>query len=89
VFQEARALLDRGVTLPAPTPADRIALCREHLLANVAYRGQPFGVRVTRRHMSGYLRGIPGAASLRQRLVVEDDLDKCLEILDTAMQRAA
>jgi tRNA-dihydrouridine synthase B len=89
VFQEARALLDRGVTLPAPTPADRIALCREHLLANVAYRGQPFGVRVTRRHMSGYLRGIPGAATLRQRLVVEDDLDKCLEILDTAMQRAA
>ncbi len=89
VFQEARALLDRGVTLPAPTAADRIALCREHLLANVEYRGQPFGVRVTRRHMSGYLRGIPGAASLRQRLVVEDDLDKCLEILDTAMQRAA
>jgi tRNA-dihydrouridine synthase B len=89
VFQEARALLDRGVTLPAPTAADRIALCREHLLANVEYRGQPFGVRVTRRHMSGYLRGIPGAAALRQRLVVEDDLDKCLEILDTAMQRAA
>jgi nifR3 family TIM-barrel protein len=89
VFREARALLDRGVTLPAPTPADRIALCREHLLANVEYRGQPFGVRVTRRHMSGYLRGIPGAAALRQRLVVEDDLDKCLEILDTAMQRAA
>jgi nifR3 family TIM-barrel protein len=89
VFREARALLDRGITLPAPTPSDRIALCREHLLANVEYRGQPFGVRVTRRHMSGYLRGIPGAASLRQRLVVEDDLDKCLEILDTAMQRAA
>jgi tRNA-dihydrouridine synthase B len=89
VFREARALLDRGVTLPTPTAADRIALCREHLLANVEYRGQPFGVRVTRRHMSGYLRGIPGAASLRQRLVVEDDLDKCLEILDTALQRAA
>jgi nifR3 family TIM-barrel protein len=89
IFREARALLERGVHVPAPTAEERIALCREHLLANVAQRGQPFGVRVTRRHLSGYLRGLPGAAKLRQELVVEDSLEGCLAILDGAMLRAA
>ena len=42
IFREARALLDRGVEVPAPTPEERIALCRDHLVANVAQRGEPF-----------------------------------------------
>ena len=88
IFREARALLDDGVELALPTPEERIALCREHLLANVEMRSEPFGVRVTRRHLSGYLRGLAGAASLRQRLVVEDSLEGCLAILDGAMSRA-
>jgi tRNA-dihydrouridine synthase B len=89
IFREARALLDRGVHLAAPTAEERIALCREHLLANVDKRGEPFGVRVTRRHLSGYLRGIAGAVKLRQELVVCDSLQGCLDILDGAMLRAA
>ncbi len=86
IFREARALLDRGVTLPMPTAEERVALCREHLVANVERRGQPFGVHCTRRHLSGYLRGIPGAASLRQQLNQDDTLDGCLAILDSALR---
>jgi nifR3 family TIM-barrel protein len=82
VFREVRALLDRGAHVPGPTVEERLAMCREHLLANVEARGELPGVRVTRRHLSGYLRGIPGAAQLRQRLVVCDSLDGCLEILN-------
>ena len=86
IFREARALLDRGVRLPAPTPEQRLALCREHLLANVAARGEPYGVRVTRRHLSGYLTGLRGAGALRRRLLFCDALSGCLEILDEATQ---
>jgi nifR3 family TIM-barrel protein len=85
IFREARALLDEGVTLPMPTHEERIALCREHLIANVERRGQPFGVHCTRRHLSGYLKGLPGAASLRQQLNASDTLDGCLAILDGAV----
>lgn len=84
VFREIAARLSSGADLPGPTAAERIALCREHLLANVAMRGQPYGVRVTRRHLTGYLRGLPGAASLRRRLVLTDSLEGCLAILDEA-----
>ena len=82
VFREARARLDHGVDLPGPTADERIELCRVHLQANVDLRGEPWGVRVTRRHLSGYLRGLPGAAALRQRLNTCDSLAGCFEILD-------
>ncbi|NUO51160.1 MAG: tRNA dihydrouridine synthase DusB, partial [Polyangiaceae bacterium] len=89
VFGEARALLDHGIRRPGPTPAERLALCREHLLANVEERSEPFGVRVTRRHLTGYLRGLPGAASIRKRLLFCDTLSGCLEILAEEGERLA
>ena len=73
----------------APTTAERVDLCKRHLVANVSARGERFGVAVTRRHLSGYLRGMPGAAALRQRLVTCDSLAGCLEILDGALTRPA
>jgi nifR3 family TIM-barrel protein len=87
IFREARALLDEGIELALPTPEERIALCREHLVANVAQRGEPFGVHCTRRHLAGYLKGLHGAASLRQQLNQCDSLEGCLAILDTALTR--
>jgi tRNA-dihydrouridine synthase len=89
VFREARALLDDGVEARPPTPEERIALCREHLIANVAQRGEPFGVHCTRRHLAGYLKGLPGAAGLRQALNGCDSLEGCLAILGGATARAA
>ncbi len=89
IFREARALLDRGETVPGPTREERLALCRKHLVANVAQRGEPFGVHCTRRHLAGYLKGLPGAAALRNELNNCDTLSGCLAILDGAAQRAA
>jgi nifR3 family TIM-barrel protein len=87
IFGEARALLDRGEVVAPPTDLARIALCREHLIANVEARGEPWGVHATRRHLSGYLKGIAGAASLRQKLNTIDTLEGCLEVLDAAEAR--
>ena len=89
IFREARALLDYGVESTPVATEERIALCREHLLANVAQRGEPFGVHCTRRHLAGYLKGVPGAAALRRELNACDSLDGCLAILDGALARAA
>jgi len=82
VFREIRARRDGLADVPPPTIAERLELCREHLRANTSQRGEPYGVRVTRRHLSGYLRGMPGAAELRRRLLFEDSLEGCLAILD-------
>ncbi len=89
VFRECRARLDRGETIADPTPAERVAMCREHLLANVEVRGEKYGVQVTRRHIGGYLRGLPGAAMLRQQMNLEPTLEGCLAILDGVRAVAA
>lgn len=87
IFDECRALLDRGVHLPPPTALERLALCREHLLENVARRGEPHGVHCTRRHLSGYLKGLAGAAAVRNALNHDETLAGCLAILDQAEER--
>jgi tRNA-dihydrouridine synthase B len=89
IFREARSLLDRGIELAPPSIEDRLALCREHLIANVEERSEPFGVRVTRRHLTGYLRGLPGAAAIRRRLLFCHTLAGCLAILDEEGARLA
>jgi tRNA-dihydrouridine synthase B len=89
IFREARALLDHGVRLAPPTAEERLGLCRAHLMANAEARGELHGVRVTRRHLSGYLRGLPGASALRRELLFCDSLAGCLDILDAAAQRLA
>lgn len=82
IFREIRALLDRGETVAAPTLDERLSLCREHLQKAAAERGELAGVRASRRYLSGYLRGLRGAAALRQRLVLTDSLPGCLALLD-------
>jgi tRNA-dihydrouridine synthase B len=89
IFREANALLREGKHLALPTDTERLALCRQHLIANVEARGEPHGVRCTRRHLSGYLSGLRGAAQLRRELNVCDSLEGCLAILDDYERRAA
>ncbi len=81
VFREIRARLDGAPDLAPPTLAERLDLCRTHLAANVAHRSELHGVRVTRRHLSGYLRGMPGAGELRRKLLFCDSYEGCLAIL--------
>lgn len=89
IFREAYGMLRDGVEVAPPTDEERLSLCRAHLRANVEERGEPYGVRVTRRHLSGYLSGLRGASQLRQQLNRCDSLEGCLAILDTAVVRDA
>jgi nifR3 family TIM-barrel protein len=88
IFREIKAAL-AGEPVVMPTREERLALCMEHLRANVETRGEPYGVRVTRRHLSGYLHGIAGAADLRRRLNTCDSLDDCLAMLDDSRRQVA
>lgn len=89
IFREANALLREGREIDPPTPEERIALCKKHLVMNTRQRGEPAGVRVTRRHLPGYLHGLHGAAALRRALNECDSLDGCLALLDEALARRA
>lgn len=82
IFREARALLDRGEVLAPPTAAERLALCREHLLLTAEERGELRAVRSMRRYWPGYLKGLCGGGALRRDLNVTDSLPATLERFD-------
>lgn len=87
VFREVRAKLDHGEDRALPTAEERLDLCAEHLVLNTRARGEPHGVRCTRRHLTGYLKGLPSASALRQELFVTDSLEASLAILERAKAR--
>ena len=74
IFREVRQLLAGRPATP-PTVAERLDLCRRHLRHNVAARGERRGVCALRRHLHGYLCGVPGGMELRRALLADDTLD--------------
>jgi nifR3 family TIM-barrel protein len=84
VFREARAKLDHAGRCPPPTAAERVALCREQLLAMCETRGERRGVRAMRRFYAGYLRGVADASELVSELTRAPELTLALEVLASA-----
>jgi tRNA-dihydrouridine synthase len=71
-----------GQPVRAPSPAERLALCRRHLLHNVAARGERRGVMALRRHLHGYLSCLPGGMELRRALLTDETLAGNLALID-------
>ena len=82
ILGECRAHLDGA---PAPEPVgwrDRVALCLEHLAANIEKRGELRAIRNMRRYYPGYLKGLPGAANLRHELNRADELARVHDLFE-------
>jgi nifR3 family TIM-barrel protein len=69
IFQQARDLLDGRVPRPDPTVAERFAVARHHAELQLAIQGADRRTAIEfRKHLSWYVRGIPGEAELRRAL---------------------
>jgi tRNA-dihydrouridine synthase B len=69
LFRDARALLAGAPLPPPPTPEERFHTALEHARLTLALDGDtPKTVMEFRKHLGWYVRGLPGAASLRERL---------------------
>ncbi len=74
--------LATGERLPDPSLAERYAILREHYEAMLDHYGPDAGLRMGRKHIAWYTRGIPGSAEFRDRVMrlgcaqgVKDALD--------------
>jgi tRNA-dihydrouridine synthase B len=54
--------------LPDPGPAEQLAVVREHYEAMLSLYGIETGVRIARKHLAWYSKGLPGAAQFRARV---------------------
>ncbi len=83
IFKQIKHFFETGLLLPPPDCAERVAVCRRHLLHSVDWKGEKVGIIEMRRHYANYFKGIPNFKPYRNQLVTATDLNEILEVLDT------
>jgi len=61
---------------------EKLAVIIQHIEMAVADKGQPRGLREMRKHLGWYIKGIPGAAALRQELMRAETREEVLGLLE-------
>ncbi|GAB1235351.1 tRNA dihydrouridine synthase DusB [Ferrigenium sp. UT5] len=68
LFREIAHFLATGEHLPAPAVEDVRTVLVQHLHDLYAFYGEQTGLRVARKHISWYTKGLPGSAVFRHRM---------------------
>jgi tRNA-dihydrouridine synthase B len=88
LFGRTETFLATGDLLPEPSASDRVEMAIRHLRISVEQKGILAGVREMRGHLAAYVKGMPGAATIRRKLMTEDDPQKVEEILLQLLDRS-
>ncbi|WP_092039158.1 tRNA dihydrouridine synthase DusB [Planifilum fulgidum] len=60
--------LETGELLPEPTPREKVEIALVHMDRLIALRGEEVAVREMRKHAAWYLKGLRGAARVKDRI---------------------
>lgn len=74
--------LSTGELMPDPIPREKMEVAILHMDRLVALKGEATAVREMRKHLAWYLKGLPGAARVKDVIMEETGRDKLVEILD-------
>ena len=85
---EVDHFLKTGIERLKPTSIERLECAREHLQMLWEYKGDR-GVRQARKHMTWYAKGFDGAADLRGKLSLVENVGQGLTLIDLAIERLA
>lgn len=80
IFRQMHHYLETGELLDEPTPAERIETAKRHARLMVEEYGEERGMKMMRRYLGWYVKGFPGAATLRPRLFQVDRLTDVDEV---------
>ncbi|WP_407279849.1 tRNA dihydrouridine synthase DusB [Aromatoleum evansii] len=68
IFRETEHYLATGELMPPPLVSEILQVCREHLADLYAFYGEDTGVKVARKHISWYTKGLVGSAAFRRAM---------------------
>jgi len=89
IFARVRRFLETGELVPEPTLADRVAMARRHLVLLAELKGEITAAREMRRHAPLYVKGFPGAARFRSRLVACESIEEYDAAFEEILEAAA
>jgi len=72
---------EHGTTLPDPDLQEQYSVLEEHYRAMLDLYGEHIGVKVARKHIGWYTKGLPGSADFRNQANKEMDASKVLAML--------
>ena len=78
---QAMHWLRHGTEIAAPELATQFDLVLEHYDAMLAHYGKETGVKMARKHLGWYTKGLPGSAEFRNRVNFIDDADAVVRTL--------
>ncbi|MBB3114150.1 nifR3 family TIM-barrel protein [Paenibacillus phyllosphaerae] len=73
--------LESGELLGEPTPREKMGVAILHMDRLASLRGESVAVREMRKHLAWYLKGLPGAARVKDLIMEETSRDKMVSIL--------
>jgi tRNA-dihydrouridine synthase B len=82
IFREIKHYFEHDELLPGPSLAERVEVCRRHLITSVAWKKEKVAVNEMRKHYGQYFKFFPNFKQYRIRLVEEKSLQGLLEVLD-------
>jgi nifR3 family TIM-barrel protein len=80
-------LMEGREARPQPSQADRLRFCLVHYRAMIAELGEARAVPQMRKHVALYLKGIPGAATLRDRINHIDDAAGSMAVIEDTIEK--
>ena len=81
VFREIKAFLDNGEIIPPASVEEKINTALRHIKLLVQLKGEHIGILEARKHVSWYVKGIPGAAGIKNAANCAKTLDEMQNLL--------
>jgi len=85
LISQIRDLMEGRLAGPLPSAADRLRYALVHYRTMVDEWGEPRAVPQMRKHLALYLKGIPGAAALRERLMRIPDAADVIALVEATI----
>lgn len=79
--------LTNGNLLPEPDAKEKIRIAIVHMDRLIALRNEAVAVREMRKHMAWYLKGLRGAAKIKDRVMEATSRDEMVNILNAFVER--
>jgi tRNA-dihydrouridine synthase B len=87
LITQIRDLMEGRPARPLPSAPDRLRYALVHYRAMVDELGEARAVPQMRKHVALYLKGIPGAAALRERIMRLDTAAEAIRVIEETIDR--
>lgn len=81
IFRQIEQYFTLGRIISVPSPEEKINMAMEHIALLCRLKGEYIGIREARKHASWYIKGLSGAAQLRNKINAATSLDEMQSIL--------